>query len=110
MITPLLPKIYKHLEAEYPREACGLIALNDTKVEWIPITNTAENSDNFEMDPKEYIQALLENKIIGVLHSHINTSAEPSNFDRQQCNGLNLDYYIINLPNKELYYLKPKGI
>ena len=108
MITSLLPKIYKYLEVEYPREACGLITLNNTETEWVPIKNIAENSNNFEMDPKEYVQALLENKIIGVLHSHINTSAEPSDFDRKQCNGLNLDYYIISIPSKELYHLKPE--
>ena len=70
----------------------------------------AVNADNFQMDTKEYIQAALENKIIGVLHSHIDSSAEPSDFDRKQCNGLNLDYYIISLPSKELYHLKPRAI
>ena len=108
MITHLLPKIYKHLEKESPREACGLITLNDTEAEWVPIKNISENADNFQMDTKEYIQAALENKIIGVLHSHIDSSAEPSDFDRKQCNGLNLDYYIISLPSKELYHLKPR--
>ncbi len=48
MITSLLPKIYKYLEVEYPREACGLITLNNTEAEWVPIKNIAENSNNFE--------------------------------------------------------------
>ena len=95
MITHLLPKIYKHLEKESPREACGLITLNDTEAEWVPIKNISENADNFQMDTKEYIQTALKNKIIGVLHSHIDISAEPSDFDKKQCNGLNLDYYKI---------------
>ena len=110
MITHLLPKIYKYLEKESPREACGLITLNSKKVNWVPIKNISENADNFQMDTKEYIQTVLEYKIIGVLHSHIDSSAEPSDFDRKQCNGLNLDYYIIGLPSKELYHLKPRTI
>ena len=54
MITHLLPKIYKHLEKEYPREACGLITLNSKEVDWVPIKNISENADNFEMDSKEF--------------------------------------------------------
>ena len=110
MITHLLPRIYKYLEERYPREACGLITLNDKEVNWVPIKNISENADNFQMDTKEYIQTALKNKIIGVLHSHIDISAEPSDFDKKQCNGLNLDYYIISLPSKELYHLKPRTI
>ena len=108
MINHLLPKIHKHLEERYPREACGLITLNNKETDWIPIKNISENADNFQMDTKEYIQAILKNKVIGVLHSHIDTNAEPSDFDIKQCNGLNLDYYIISLPSKELYHLKPE--
>ena len=104
MINPLLPEIYKHLESYYPLEACGVIT-EDLK--WFPVTNVSEKDNQFEMDTQEFIKIAISNKIKAVVHSHIDISAEPSEIDIKQCNGLNLDYYIINLPNKELYHLKP---
>tara|TARA_R100001082_G_scaffold69265_1_gene39276 strand:- start:306 stop:629 length:324 start_codon:yes stop_codon:yes gene_type:complete len=104
MINSLLPEIHKHLESHYPKEACGLIT-EDLK--WFPITNVSEYADQFEMDSTEFIKVAISNKIRAVVHSHIDTSPKPSKIDIKQCNGLNLDYYIINLPDKKLYHLKP---
>jgi len=59
------------------------------------------------MDTYEYVNIALRHKITGVVHSHIDSSPKPSELDIKQCNGLNLDYYIISLPDKELYHLKP---
>ena len=105
MINSLLPEIHKYLELHYPKEACGVITEN---LKWIPITNVSENKDQFEMDSKEYIRVAVTDKIKAIVHSHIDISAEPSEVDIKQCNGLNLDYYIVSLPEKELYHLKPK--
>jgi len=105
MISSLLPEIHKHLENHYPKEACGVITQD---LKWIPITNISENKDQFEMDSKEYTRASITNKIKAIVHSHIDISAKPSESDIKQCNGLNLDYYIVSLPTKELYHLKPE--
>lgn len=105
MIDHLLPNIYKHLETEYPKEGCGLITKD---LKWIPMKNIAKKDQEFQMDSKEYTRQILKNKIIGVVHSHPTNNANPSDFDRVQCNALNLDYFIISLPNKQLYHLKPE--
>ena len=99
-----MTEIYEYLEMHYPKEACGVIT---DKGGWIPIKNVAEKDDEFIMDTKEYTRAALSHKITGVVHSHIDASPEPSEIDIKQCNGLNLDYIIINLPDRKLYYLKP---
>tara|TARA_R100001082_G_scaffold110790_1_gene91786 strand:+ start:60 stop:383 length:324 start_codon:yes stop_codon:yes gene_type:complete len=105
MINHLLPDIYKHLENEYPKEGCGLIT-EDLK--WIPMKNIAKENLEFEMEAKEFTIEMLKNKIIGVVHSHPTNDPTPSETDIKQCNGLNLDYFIIGLPDKKLYHLKPQ--
>jgi|TARA_Y100000034_G_scaffold10133_1_gene10701 proteasome lid subunit RPN8/RPN11 len=105
MINHLLPQIYEHLENQYPKEGCGIIT---DELKWFPVTNVAKVNTNFIMDMQEYTKIALKYKIKGIVHSHLNLSAEPSEFDKKQCNGLNLDYFIISLPSKELYHLRPE--
>jgi proteasome lid subunit RPN8/RPN11 len=104
-----LDEIFKHVEAEYPSEACGIIAEKDGEEVWFPCLNIAEDSENsFELNKLEYMNILLNTeKILAIVHSHTNESAEPSKHDISACNFLELPYLIVNWPGKEVKFMNP---
>ena len=110
IIEPHFEKIIEHFNAEYPREGCGVIAIVKGKSKWVPCKNVAENDDDFIIDSKDYIKASYQGDIVAVVHSHPDASPEPSETDVKQCNGLNLDYYIISIPDIQLEHLKPNRV
>jgi proteasome lid subunit RPN8/RPN11 len=89
-----LPEVLlQHLEAEYPREGCGLILRRgDTGPYRIrPMRNDREPPHAhtaFAFNPNEWLQANLEadahnERILCVYHSHVDTGAHFSSQDRE---------------------------
>ena len=99
--------IVKYFNKEYPREGCGVIAIQKGKSKWFPCKNVAEDNEDFIIDSTDYIRINRNADIIAVVHSHPDTTAKPSETDVKQCNALNLDYYIISIPEINLHHLKP---
>ena len=102
--------IVKYFNKEYPREGCGVIAIQKGKSKWFPCKNVAEDNEDFIIDSKDYIKASYQSDIVAVVHSHPDASPKSSETDVKQCNGLNLDYYIISIPEIQLEHLKPNRV
>ena len=70
-----------------PNEGCGLLAGQDTDATTCyPITNAANSSRIYELDPREHLRADRDaedngNQLIGVYHSHTHTLGYPSPTD-----------------------------
>lgn len=103
----MIDEIYAHFEKEYPQEGCGVIIEGD---KFIPCKNIAEELDNFQFCPEEYINLVLKYKIKAIVHNHINASNEPSEADLNNCKVLNLPYYIFTYPEMALNIVNPKEI
>ena len=56
MIQDFLYEIEPHFFKEYPREACGVLAVQKGKAKWFPCTNIAEENDDFIIDSTEYLK------------------------------------------------------
>jgi proteasome lid subunit RPN8/RPN11 len=100
--------IKEHFDKQYPQEACGILAVVKGKKQWFPVTNVAEHNDDFIMDSDEYMKIMLTTDIIGIVHNHINSSAEPGETDTQACNALGIPYYIFSYPDMDLKILQPE--
>jgi len=65
-----------HVRARFPREACGVLAGECSRVHWVaPVTNVDESLNRFRMDPQEQLDVMLriENEgvsLLGIYHSH----------------------------------------
>ena len=101
-------EIKKHFDIMYPREGCGLITVIKGKKQWVPITNIAEDKDDFLMDSEEYLKYYLSSDIIGIVHNHIGESSEPGETDIEACNTLGIPYYIFSYPDMDLTVVQPK--
>lgn len=72
----------KHAEIEYPNEACGVVIIKDGSEEYIRCDNIAKDkTQDFKICPKSYTDAEELGDIVGICHSHPDSTAKPSSYD-----------------------------
>lgn len=107
MILDFLEEIQQHFEKEYPREGCGVITVVKGKASWVPCKNIASNDEDFIFDSQEYLKIHRTSDIIAIVHSHPDSSCEPSEHDINYCNSLGIPYYIFSYPDMDLHIQQP---
>lgn len=107
-LSKYLIEIEDHFSSEYPREGCGVIGISKGKLEWIPCKNIASDKDDFIFDSKEYLSIRRKYDILGIVHSHPDSSCEASESDINNCNALGIPYYIFSYPEMDLNIVHPK--
>jgi proteasome lid subunit RPN8/RPN11 len=109
MILELPTKEIKdHFKKSAPQEACGVIVNNFGVIEYFPITNIAKDDQDFIMDTDEYLNIYYSKEVVGIVHSHVNISCNPSEYDILQCNAVQIPYYIFSYPSMEMHLLEPQ--
>lgn len=87
-----------HAAAEYPRECCGLVAVINGRERYLECRNIAETpSEHFVLSPEDYARAEDLGEIIGIVHSHPNVSAQPSEADKVACETSGLPWHIVHV-------------
>ena len=83
----LYEELIAHCQAQYPKEACGILAGVDGKVERVfPMTNVDDSPISYAFEPKEQLRVhkgMAEGKLdlLAIYHSHTATAASPSPVD-----------------------------
>lgn len=96
----------QHALAEYPNEACGLLAGKNGRVEKIyRMTNIEHSPVTYRLDPEEQYRAFVGIdergwELLGVYHSHIASPAYPSARDLELAFYPDSLYLIISLMDK----------
>lgn len=108
-LSKVLPEIYTHLNSEYPREGCGLLAIQKGRLLWVPSRNLAIDGETFILDSTIFMKTRQIADIVGIVHSHPDSSPEPSIHDTQVCNALQIPYYIFSIPDFEMHVEFPKN-
>lgn len=98
-----------HAKREYPRESCGLIVVDRGRERYIPCRNLASGTEHFILDPLDYALAEERGQIVGIVHSHPDASANPSEADRVACEASKLPWHIVGWPTAVWRNLEPSG-
>lgn len=86
----------QHGVDEYPREACGLVVVERGRHVYVPCRNTATKpTDQFRMDPEDYAAAEARGEVVGIVHSHPDVAATPSQADLVLCEASELPWHIV---------------
>lgn len=84
-----------HGIAEYPRESCGYI-VDAHGLKYFPCQNLATTANQqFKIGGKDYMAASKLGKIVGVVHSHPDGAARPSEGDLAACEASRLPWHIL---------------
>lgn len=87
-----------HACAEYPNESCGLIVVRDGVEEYYACRNVAvSKSEHFVISPEDQMDAEDHGTVIGVVHSHPDYAARPSDADKVGCEETGLPWYILSI-------------
>lgn len=79
----------------YPEEACGLIVAGAKKATFVSCANASTvPTRTFRIDPKQEREIAKQGEIIGVWHSHVEQSFEPSDADRAGCEVTQMPWFI----------------
>jgi len=104
----VIEQLQEHFEAEYPKEACGIIGVVKGKKRYFPCENVAEDNESFIMSSSDYMKYKRSMDIIAIVHNHPDSDNTPSEGDIDNCNALGIPYYIFSYPEMELNILEPK--
>ena len=99
--------LIKHSKKAHPKEACGLLAGQGSKVFKIyPVSNISKKPTRFLIKPEEQVKIMKEIEdlgleMIGIYHSHTNKKAYPSDTDIKMAFYPEASYVIISLADKD---------
>ena len=103
-----LEEIQEQFKKYYPREGCGVLAVSKGELKWFPCDNVATNQEDFIIDSRQYLDIAKRYDIVGIVHSHPDSSCEPSEADIKACNAIGKPYYIFSYPEMEMHLLEPQ--
>jgi [CysO sulfur-carrier protein]-S-L-cysteine hydrolase len=101
-----------HASAEYPNEACALLAGRDGMVERVYAVPNAEASPTFYVvEPKLLLRVMTEIDdlgldLVGIFHSHVATEAYPSRTDIELAKYDRAAYLILSLADRDAPVLR----
>jgi proteasome lid subunit RPN8/RPN11 len=93
--------------AEFPNEACGLIAAKEgTPVKLFRMKNADASPVTYRLDPREQLTAFNEMDeqgwdLFGIYHSHTHSEAYPSETDRRQAFYPESHYLILSVMDRD---------
>lgn len=108
-LIELAPLVREHAAREAPRECCGLAVVVKGRLRYWPCKNISPDLNQFEIDPMDWAAAEDAGEIVGVCHSHVNVSPDPSEADRVVCERTAIPWLIVSTPGEALCELKPSG-
>ena len=104
---PLFQTILAHLQANYPLEACGILAgTANQAVHSYAIDNVLASPVAYEMDPQQQIRAIIDLEERGwemtaIFHSHPTGPERPSPTDIAQAYYPECVYIIVSLADQD---------
>jgi len=94
-------------------EICGFLGFDKDKKAYVVQNekNVAEDpSKYFMIDPLNYLLFKERYDLLAVYHSHINTDAEPSEFDVKMSNNCCIPFLIYSIETKKFDLYEPQNL
>ena len=99
-------EMVEHGLAEFPNEACGLLAGKEGRpVKFFRMTNRDASPVTYRLDPREQLRAFDEIdeegwELLAIFHTHTHSDAVPSETDRKQAFYPEAHYLVMSLTDR----------
>jgi proteasome lid subunit RPN8/RPN11 len=99
-------EMVEHGLAEFPNEACGLLAGKEGRpVKFFPMTNRDASPVTYRLDPREQLRVFDEIDdegwdLLAIFHTHTHSEAYPSDTDRGQAFYPEAHYLVMSLSDR----------
>ena len=104
----LLTAIRAHANECHPRESCGLIVMK-AEPTYMACNNISITMEDFRIQPSQYAEIEDQFEILAIVHSHPNSSPEPSMADRVGCENSGLPWVIVSAADGSVHQFEPCG-
>lgn len=107
-------KFEGHAKCDWPREACGIVAVVKGRQYYFDCKNIAPGKEDFILDPVDFMRVedfVTERAgtIVAIIHSHPFTRPRPSMADLQGCEQSALPWFIFSTPLNLWHSFEPSG-
>ena len=105
-------EIIARCRTRYPKEACGVLAGDGSRVTQVyPMTNVEDSPIGYAMDPKEQLalerqMRQRQQRMVGIYHSHTASDAYPSSVDISLAISPEISYVLVSLKDRGRPVLK----
>ena len=102
----LSEEIIAHCQSLYPKEACGMLAGREGRVEQVySMTNVDLSPISYQMDPKEQLRVMKQmrqagQQMLAIYHSHTASPAYPSPVDVRLAVYPEVAYILVSLQDR----------
>jgi len=103
----LYAQMIDHAKKCYPQESCGLLSGKNSQADrFYTVRNMEQSSVSYLMDPKEQMRVFKmiqddKSELLGIFHSHVASSAQPSQKDKLMAPFPDVSYLIVSLANMD---------
>lgn len=108
MLEKIKDDVLLHAKEEYPNECCGLAVIVKGKLQYKRCRN-ANPGRQFMIAPEDYADCEDLGEIVGVCHSHVNESVEPSVADKIGIENTKVPWLIVNPSTGAWSITNPSG-
>ncbi|WP_277977379.1 C40 family peptidase [Pantoea endophytica] len=111
MRKKIMNAIREHVEAEYPREACGVVVQIGRAQEYVRCRNISDTpTESFTMADDDLHAAEAQGDVLMIIHSHPDVvQLIPSEMDRIQCDHSGVEWGIMSWPEGDFCTISPRG-
>ncbi|WP_373947539.1 C40 family peptidase [Pandoraea sputorum] len=88
---------------------CGLLLVRKGRMRYRGCRNLAQGTEHFVMAPEDFAAAEDLGEVVGVVHSHPDSPAAPSEADLVGCEATGLPWHILSWPTDDLRTIEPSG-
>jgi len=99
-------EVLDHCRRDYPKEACGMLAGREGRVEQVySMTNVDLSPISYQMDPKEQLRVMKQmrqagQQMLAIYHSHTASPAYPSPVDVRLAVYPEVAYILVSLQDR----------
>jgi len=97
----LIKEIIEFSESSPMREVCGFVIYKDGELSFDKMINDSHKDDYFKIDPISFLHRSMNNELVAIFHTHVDSEEYPSEYDIQNSKNCLYPFLIYSLETRK---------